>query len=73
MSAVQLSTIAAVRLQCRSQVTAIGRSGAIVDNCTALIGYKTYPHTDMYEVADQIGQVLFAGLTGNCVPTMAWR
>ena len=47
-------------------------SAAMVDNCTALIGYKTYPHTDMYEVAAQIGSVLFASLGGEAQPTMAW-
>ena len=46
---------------------------AIVDNCTALIGYKTYPHVDMYEVAEQIGAALFASLEGRCKPQMAWR
>ena len=45
----------------------------MVDNCTALIGYKTYPHTDMYEVAEQIGSALFASLAGQVQPTMAWR
>ena len=31
----------------------------MVAHCTALIGYKTYPHVDMYEVGKQIGQVVF--------------
>lgn len=45
----------------------------MVDNCTALIGYKTYPHTDMYEVAEQIGTIFFDSLNGRLKPTMAWR
>ncbi len=44
----------------------------MVDNCTALIGYKTYPHTDMYEVAKQVGEILFDSLSGNWQPKMAW-
>src|SRR5262245_19124495 len=30
----------------------------MVENCDALIGYKTYPHVDMYEVAEQVGRIL---------------
>ena len=48
-------------------------TAAMVDNCTALIGYKTYPHIDMYEVAEQIGTALFASLANTCAPQMAWR
>lgn len=48
-------------------------TASMVDNCTALIGYKTYPHVDMYEVAEQIGAALFASLAGRCQPRMAWR
>jgi len=41
-------------------------------NCDAMIGYKTYPHTDMYEVGKQIGEVLWACLQGDASPIMAW-
>ncbi len=44
----------------------------MVANCTALIGYKTYPHVDMYEVGKQIGQVTFDAMAGKCTPVMAW-
>ncbi len=44
----------------------------IMDNCTALIGYKTYPHVDMYEVGKQIGQVLLDGMAGKVNPVMSW-
>lgn len=47
-------------------------SDRMVDNCTALIGYKTYPHTDMYEVGKQIGQVMFDYMAGKCSPVTAW-
>ena len=42
-------------------------------NCTALIGYKTYPHTDLFEVADQVAAILLDHLDGRCDPVMAWR
>lgn len=44
----------------------------MVDNCTALIGYKTYPHVDMYAVGEQIGRVVLDSLDGSCTPVMAW-
>ena len=45
---------------------------AMVDNCDALIGYKTYPHTDMYEVGTTVGGILLAKLRGEADPVMAW-
>jgi microcystin degradation protein MlrC len=45
---------------------------AMVDNCDALIGYKTYPHTDMYEVGTTVGRILMAKLKGEANPVMAW-
>ncbi|MEM7223356.1 MAG: M81 family metallopeptidase [Pseudomonadota bacterium] len=44
----------------------------MVHNCTALIGYKTYPHTDMYEVAEQVARIVLAAADGAARPTMAW-
>lgn len=44
----------------------------VVDNCTCLIGYKIYPHTDMYEVGRQIGQVMLDALDGKCRPVMSY-
>ncbi|MBH62086.1 MAG: microcystin degradation protein MlrC [Alphaproteobacteria bacterium] len=44
----------------------------MVDNCTVLIGYKTYPHTDMYDVGLQVGQILMKSLHGELDPVMAW-
>lgn len=44
----------------------------MVRNCTAMIGYKTYPHIDSYNTARQIGQVLLATLRGDIHPVMAW-
>lgn len=45
---------------------------AMIDNATALIGYKTYPHVDLYEVAHKVGTILFDALEGRAAPVMAW-
>ncbi len=57
----------AVTLDMHANLTA-----ATVENCDALIGYKTYPHTDMYDVGRQIGEVLWAKIKGRSNPAMAW-
>lgn len=44
----------------------------MVAHCTALIGYKTYPHTDLYEVAAQVGGILLDALDGHVRPVTAW-
>jgi microcystin degradation protein MlrC len=41
-------------------------------NSSAIIGYKTYPHIDMYEVAHQVGTILFDTLEGKVAPTTSW-
>ncbi len=45
---------------------------AMVRNCTALIGYKTYPHVDMEAVGEQIGRILLRALAGEIRPVMGW-
>jgi microcystin degradation protein MlrC len=47
-------------------------SDKMVANCTALIGYKTYPHVDMYAVGKQVGTILLRALAGTARPVMAW-
>lgn len=47
-------------------------TAAMIENSTALIGYKTYPHVDMYEVAERVGGILMAILRGEADPVMAW-
>jgi len=42
----------------------------MVDNCTALIGYKTYPHVDMYEVGQQVGKIVMDSMKGRVNPVM---
>ncbi|WP_066017050.1 M81 family metallopeptidase [Endozoicomonas atrinae] len=44
-----------------------------VENCTVLTGYKTYPHTDLYETAHKAGSILYDTMQGQCNPVMAWR
>lgn len=44
----------------------------MVDNCTCLIGYKTYPHVDMRAVGEKIGRVMLDHLDGKNDPVMAW-
>jgi microcystin degradation protein MlrC len=45
---------------------------AMVRNCTALIGYKTYPHVDMAAVGEQVGRILLRALEGEVRPAMGW-
>jgi microcystin degradation protein MlrC len=45
---------------------------AMVRNCTALIGYKTYPHVDMEVVGERVGRILLRALKGEIRPTMGW-
>jgi microcystin degradation protein MlrC len=47
-------------------------SDKMVQNCTALIGYKTYPHVDMYAVGKQVGEILLDAIDGKTRPVMAW-
>lgn len=44
----------------------------MIDNCDALIGYKTYPHIDMFEVGSQVGEILLDKIKGRKQPVMAW-
>ncbi|WP_282604479.1 M81 family metallopeptidase [Pelagibius sp. Alg239-R121] len=44
----------------------------MVSNCDVMIGYKSYPHTDMYDVGKQIGIVLWDKIEGRTNPVMVW-
>ena len=44
-----------------------------VTNCMVLTGYKTYPHTDLYETGHKAGRILYDAMQGYCSPVMAWR
>ena len=44
----------------------------IVDNCDVLVGYKTYPHLDMYEAGEHAGRLMVRMLDGEIDPIMVW-
>ena len=44
----------------------------MVANCTAMIGYKTYPHVDMYDVAERVGRTVIDAIDGKCRPVLSW-
>ncbi len=44
----------------------------MVRHSTALIGYKTYPHVDMYEVGEQVGRILLRAMKREIRPAMGW-
>jgi microcystin degradation protein MlrC len=45
---------------------------AIIENCTVLVGYKTYPHIDMHEAAAHAGSLMVRALAGEIDPVMVW-
>ena len=45
---------------------------AIMDNATVVVGYKTYPHIDMYKSGLQCGRIMLAALRGDVRPVIAW-
>ncbi|KAA2241067.1 M81 family metallopeptidase [Salinarimonas soli] len=44
----------------------------VVENCTVLVGYKTYPHLDMAEMGRRAGTILLDAMAGRCRPVMAY-
>lgn len=46
---------------------------AMVENSTAIVGYRTYPHIDMYEVGQRAAKLLLGTLRNQIRPAMAWR
>lgn len=47
-------------------------SERIVQNATVINGYKSYPHTDMYDAGLVAGRALLRALKGEVAPVMAW-
>lgn len=45
---------------------------AMVSNATAVAGFKTYPHVDMYETGERVGRAILDLLDGRARPAMAW-
>jgi microcystin degradation protein MlrC len=46
---------------------------AMVERASAIIGYQTYPHVDMYEIGQKAGRLMLKTLAGKARPVMAWR
>ncbi len=46
---------------------------AMVERATAIVGYHTYPHVDMYETGQKAAKLMLRILSGKVRPTMAWR
>ncbi|MBC7735073.1 MAG: M81 family metallopeptidase [Bacteriovorax sp.] len=45
---------------------------ATAERCTAIAGYQTYPHVDVYETGQRAGRAVLSMLAGAARPTMAW-
>ncbi|VVD62813.1 M81 family metallopeptidase [Pandoraea terrigena] len=45
----------------------------IVANADIVVGFKTYPHIDMYETGEHAGRLLFEMLQGKRRPRVVWR
>ena len=48
-------------------------TSAMVDNCTVIDGYRTYPHIDMYATGKRVADSLFKIINGNLNTRMHWR
>lgn len=44
----------------------------MVDAADVIVGFKTYPHVDMYESGDHAARLLFGWLDGGARPQVAW-
>jgi len=58
----------AVALDLHANLTA-----QMVDNATAIAGYKTYPHVDMYQAGETAGRIVLRAMHGEVRPVMAWN
>lgn len=45
----------------------------IIDNADVVVGFKTYPHVDMYETGEHAGRLLLAMLQGRQQYSVRWR
>ena len=44
----------------------------MIDNADIIVGFKTYPHIDMYETGAHAGRLLLRMLAGEIRPVLAW-
>ena len=47
-------------------------SARMVEHCTIALGYKTYPHLDMYETGHRVGQLLLDTIDGRISPHLSF-
>ena len=47
-------------------------SRRIVDNADIIVGFKTYPHIDMYETGEHAGRLLFDMIDGKIEPVIGY-
>jgi microcystin degradation protein MlrC len=45
----------------------------MIDLASAIVGYHTYPHVDMFEVGQKAARIMLRILKGELQPQMAWR
>ena len=45
----------------------------MIDNADIVVGFKTYPHIDMYETGEHAGRLLLDMLAGRSKPAMRWH
>ena len=45
---------------------------AMVENCDIMVGYKTYPHIDMYGAGEHSGRLMLRMLNSEIDPVMTW-
>lgn len=45
----------------------------ILDNCDCVVGFKTYPHIDMYETGEHVTRIIDAVVRDGLRPVNAWR
>ena len=45
---------------------------AMVEHADVIVGFKTYPHVDMFETGEHAARLLFAWLDGGTRPHVAW-
>jgi microcystin degradation protein MlrC len=45
---------------------------AMIDHADLIVGFKTYPHIDMFETGAHAARLLFAAIDGGQRPALAW-
>ncbi len=46
---------------------------AMVERATAIVGYHTYPHVDMFEIGQKAAKLMLKTISGKVRPAMSWR